>query len=55
MLVGLCGVLRSALRDGDTLARLGGDEFGIILSHCPLQVARRIAEQMRAAVENWEF
>jgi len=55
MLVGLCGVLRSTLRDGDTLARLGGDEFGIILSHCPLNVATRIAEQLRTAVEGWEF
>jgi diguanylate cyclase (GGDEF)-like protein/PAS domain S-box-containing protein len=55
MLVGLSGVLRSTLRDGDTLARLGGDEFGIILSHCPLDVAKRIAEQIRNAVESWEF
>ena len=55
MLIELCDLLRSNLRGGDILARLGGDEFAIILPYCPLDAARQIAEQLRAAVENWQF
>ena len=33
-----------AVRAGDTLARLGGDEFGILLEHCPMAAAQRIAQ-----------
>jgi diguanylate cyclase (GGDEF)-like protein/PAS domain S-box-containing protein len=55
MLIELCDVLRSNLRGGDILARLGGDEFAIIMPYCPLDAARQIAEQLRAAVENWQF
>ncbi len=48
-------LLRPLLREGDTLARLGGDEFGVLLDHCPLDPAIRIAETLRAAVANFQF
>ncbi|WP_051710823.1 EAL domain-containing protein [Andreprevotia chitinilytica] len=43
------------LREGDTLARLGGDEFGVILAGCRPDPAERIAEALRAAIENLHF
>jgi diguanylate cyclase (GGDEF)-like protein/PAS domain S-box-containing protein len=38
------------IRDRDTLARLGGDEFGVLLEHCSLEAALRIAKKLRDAV-----
>jgi diguanylate cyclase (GGDEF)-like protein/PAS domain S-box-containing protein len=43
------------LRKRDTLARLGGDEFGILLENCPLEDAHRIAEGIRAELEQFRF
>jgi diguanylate cyclase (GGDEF)-like protein/PAS domain S-box-containing protein len=48
-------LLRPCLRKRDTLARIGGDEFGILLEHCPLKQARRVAENVRSAVERMDF
>lgn len=54
-LMELAETIRSNLREGDILARLGGDEFAIILSHCPLEAGANIVEQLRTAIENFEF
>jgi len=43
------------LRKRDTLARLGGDEFGVLLENCPLNEAERIAESLRADIEQYRF
>jgi diguanylate cyclase (GGDEF)-like protein/PAS domain S-box-containing protein len=51
----LAGILRGELRSRDTLARLGGDEFAVLLEHCEMEQARRIAEGLRLAVENFRF
>lgn len=51
----LAGVLRGELRARDTLARLGGDEFAVLLEHCELDQARRIADAIRLAVQNFRF
>jgi len=51
----LAGVLRGELRARDTLARLGGDEFAVLVEHCELEQARRIAEGLRLAVQNFRF
>lgn len=40
-----------ARREGDMAARYGGEEFAIILPATSLENAKRIAEQMRAAIE----
>ncbi|UTF58943.1 bifunctional diguanylate cyclase/phosphodiesterase [Gilvimarinus sp. DA14] len=48
-------VFRRELRDCDMLARLGGDEFAMILENCPLDVAGRITEKLRAALEEFHF
>ncbi len=51
----LAGILRGELRTRDTLARLGGDEFAVLLEHCELEQARRIADALRIAVQNFRF
>jgi diguanylate cyclase (GGDEF)-like protein/PAS domain S-box-containing protein len=48
-------LLRSIVRRDDVVGRLGGDEFAIILWSCPANVAGRIAEQIRAKVEELRF
>ncbi len=48
-------LLRNGLRERDHLARLGGDEFAILLEHCPLDVAVRIAENLRKSVSDLRF
>jgi diguanylate cyclase (GGDEF)-like protein/PAS domain S-box-containing protein len=39
-------MLRVRIRDSDILARLGGDEFGLLLSHCTIADAERVADQL---------
>ena len=48
-------LLQSHLRQRDTLARLGGDEFGVLLEHCALADAFRIATAIREAVHEFRF
>ncbi len=48
-------VLQETVRKGDTLARLGGDEFGVLLEHCDLAQAERVAKVILKAVEDFEF
>lgn len=48
-------LFRAAVRESDIAARLGGDEFGVLLLHCPLPVAKKIAEKIRKRVEEFRF
>ncbi len=48
-------VLDQTVRKGDTLARLGGDEFGVLLEHCGLDQAERVAKVILEAVESFHF
>lgn len=51
-LVALAGILREqARRPADLIARYGGDEFVVLLADTPGREARRIAEEIRKAVE----
>src|SRR6266545_731009 len=47
--------MRDRMRSRDTLARLGGDEFGLLLEHCKLPRAERIAEEIRKAIDDYRF
>ena len=51
----ISGLLRTKLRVRDTLARLGGDEFGVLLEHCALVEAMRIANTLRELLEGFRF
>jgi diguanylate cyclase (GGDEF)-like protein/PAS domain S-box-containing protein len=51
----ISALFHAKLRSRDTLARLGGDEFGIILQHCPVNEAHRVAQALRGVVQNFRF
>jgi len=51
----LSRALANQIRQSDTLARLGGDEFGVLLAHCPIEQAGRVAEALRRTVEQFHF
>ena len=51
----IAALLREKIRARDTLARLGGDEFSLILEHCPLPLAQRIAANLVETVERFRF
>jgi len=51
----LSALIRGHMRDTDTFARLGGDEFGVLLRHCPLEQAQRIADALRQTVVDFHF
>ena len=55
MLRQLSQLLAGRVRTGDVLARLGGDEFGLVLAHCDLLQAQRIAAQLLAAIRGFRF
>lgn len=51
VLVTLAGVLRSVVREVDTVARWGGEEFLIVLPDTTLDAAFRVAERARWSIE----
>jgi diguanylate cyclase (GGDEF)-like protein/PAS domain S-box-containing protein len=51
----LSALMRERMRARDTLARLGGDEFGVLLEHCGLTRASRVADEIRKAVTGHRY
>ncbi len=51
----LSDLLRTCIRQVDTLARYGGDEFTILLTDTDLETGLRVAERIRVAVEQTRF
>ncbi len=51
----LCVQLKSKVRKRDTLARLGGDEFGVLMEHCKLDQADRVADALRQTITEFRF
>lgn len=51
----LASIIRPLVRDRDTLARLGGDEFAVLLEACPNAVARKIADDLLRAIQDFRF
>ncbi|MBC8212369.1 MAG: EAL domain-containing protein [Gammaproteobacteria bacterium] len=48
-------LMSGKLRQRDTFARLGGDEFAILLEHCSEEVGLKLANIIRAGVEDFRF
>ncbi len=51
----LAVVMRSHVRETDTLARLGGDEFGMLLEKCGPDDGQRIAETLLQIIRDFRF
>ncbi len=51
----ITGILRDNIRSRDTLARIGGDEFVVLMEHCQLNVAVKIAEKIQKIIAEYEF
>lgn len=47
--------IKRVLRGADLVCRLGGEEFVVVMPDTPLPIAARVAERVRAAVENERF
>ncbi len=47
--------MNTVVRKRDTLARIGGDEFGLLMEHCSLEKAKRVAETLRLTIQDYEF
>ncbi len=48
-------LFQSTVRNSDTLARLGGDEFGLLMEHCSLTDAYRVATSLQSAIQDYQF
>ena len=48
-------ILRRSIREGDVAARYGGEEFVVIYPGAPKEVALRLADKLRWAVEAYPF
>ncbi|MCB1822473.1 MAG: EAL domain-containing protein, partial [Candidatus Competibacteraceae bacterium] len=51
----LSRILQGRVRRQDMLARLGGDEFGVLMEHCALSDALRVANTLCNAVSDFRF
>jgi len=51
----LAELIKCKIRGHDLLARLGGDEFALVLETCPLDRARKIAEAIRVAIDEYRL
>lgn len=55
LLIQLTQLIKPMVRDADAFARLGGDEFGLLLNDCDLESAQLIANDILAAVTEFQF
>lgn len=55
MLKQITSALQLVVRKRDTLARMGGDEFSVLLEHCSLEQAQRLADDLYKVIQNYIF
>ena len=51
----LATAYRIHVRERDTLARLGGDEFALIVEHCSIDEAHRVATKLLTATRDFRY
>lgn len=51
----LGSLLSKGIRKRDTVARLGGDEFGVLMEHCSLKQAKRVANKLKRIIDQFRF
>ena len=51
----LASLLKSHLRKRDTLARIGGDEFALLMEHCDLEQAQKVAKNLHQVIDQFVF
>lgn len=55
VLIGVAQRVKASIRSVDLIARFGGEEFIVLLTGADLQVGRKVAEKVRAAIANHDF
>lgn len=55
VLMQFADILKSCIRESDTVGRWGGEEFLAVLPQTRLEDARKVAEKIRASIENADF
>jgi two-component system cell cycle response regulator len=55
VLKGFADRLRRVIRGGDLLCRLGGEEFVIVMTNASIEVAAKVAERTRSAIQEEPF
>lgn len=55
MLRQITTVLQKVVRKRDTLARMGGDEFSVLMEHCSLEQAQRLAVELHQVIQDYVF
>lgn len=48
-------LMQGKIRQRDTLARLGGDEFAILMEHCSLDKAEKLASNVHKVINDFKF
>lgn len=51
----LSSLLKEKVRHRDTLARLGGDEFAVLMEHCTLEHAQRVAISLQKLIQDYQL
>lgn len=51
----ITSLMQIQVRENDLLARLGGDEFGVLLEHCEMDQAKRVADAIRERLKEFRF